>query len=60
MFTAPILEISSILIWVQIFPADSRMLRTSSVVMASTPQPKDTSCTRFTFFPWEATHLAAA
>ena len=44
-FTAPRLVISSILIWVYSLSYPSRMERTSSVVMASTPQPKLTSCT---------------
>ena len=46
MRTAPGLEISSIFSWVYSLPPDCSMLRTSSVVMASTPQPKDTSCTK--------------
>ena len=42
---APRLLISSIFSWVYSLPPVSRMRRTSSVVMASMPQPKDTSCT---------------
>ena len=44
--TTPRLLISSILIWVYNLPRLSKMARTSSVVMASMPQPKETSCTR--------------
>ena len=59
MFTAPRLVISSILSWVYSLPPACRISRVSSVVMASTPQPKDTSCTRSISF-WVVQYLAAA
>src|SRR5699024_7335161 len=59
MLTAPRLVISSILIWVYSLPPFCRMSRVSSVVMASTPQPKLTSCTS-SMSGWLQTYLAAA
>ena len=45
MRTAPRLLMSSIFSWVYSLPPSSRMDRSSSVVMASVPQPKETSWT---------------
>ena len=59
MFTAPRLVISSIFSWVYSLPPACRMLRVSSVVMASTPQPKLTSCTR-SMSGWVVQYFAAA
>ena len=57
-FTAPRLLMSSILSWVYSLPPLSRMERSSSVVMASVPQPKETSCTTCMSL-WVQTYRAA-
>ena len=46
MFTAPRFVISSIFSWVYSLLPACRISRVSSVVTASRPQPKETSCTR--------------
>ena len=49
---------SSIFSWVYRSPPSSRMERSSSVVMASTPQPKDTSWIK-AMSGWVQTYRAA-